>query len=171
VLVERALGPEHRDLLEPALAVFMPWYRAHLLDRSEVYPGMRATIEALAADGVVFSVLTNKPADMSAAIVAGLGLGPRFPRVLGGDSLPTKKPDPTGLLQLVVASGVPPAATLMVGDSRIDVATGRNAGVATCGVLWGFSGPAVSAAGADVLIGAPADLLPVCRAGIGARPG
>jgi phosphoglycolate phosphatase len=165
VLVERALGPERRDLLEPALDVFMPWYRAHLLDRSVVYAGLREAIETLAAEGVVFSVLTNKPEDMSAAILRGLALGTRVPRLIGGNTLPTKKPDPSGLLRLVAEAGVPAAATLMIGDSAIDVATGRNAGIATCGVSWGFNGPAVEEAGADIVIAAPDELPAVCRDG------
>ena len=171
VLVERSLGAEREHLLAEALEIFMPWYRLHLLDHSAVYAGLGAVIEALAGDGVVFSVLTNKPEDMSAAIIRGLGLGARFPRLIGGDTLAVKKPDPTGLLRLVGESGVPPAATLMVGDSTIDVVTGRNAGVATCGVLWGFSGPSVRDAGADVLIAAPAELLPICCAGLPRRGG
>jgi phosphoglycolate phosphatase len=168
-LVERALGPDRRALLEPALDVFMPWYRAHLLDRSVVYAGLRAVIETLAEEGVVFSVLTNKPEDMSAAILRGLGLDTRFPRLIAGDTLAAKKPDPSGLRRLVAAAGVGAAATLMVGDSAIDIATGRSAGVPTCGVLWGFSGPSVEEAGADVVIAAPDELLPVCRAGLPPR--
>jgi phosphoglycolate phosphatase len=170
-LLEQALAPDHGSLIEPALDVFMPWYRAHLLDRAAVYPGIEAALEALGAAGVRLSVLTNKPADMSLAIVRGLGLARAFPRVIGGDSLPVRKPDPGGLLRLVAATGVPAAATLMVGDSAIDVATGRNAGVSTCGVLWGFNGAAVRESGADVVVAAPAELVPVSRAGIppGAR--
>jgi phosphoglycolate phosphatase len=169
VLLQRALGPEREHLLAPGLDVFMPWYRAHLLDRSTVYDGLADVIEALARDGVVFSVLTNKPEDMSRAIVDGLGLGVRFPRLVGGDTLPVRKPDPRGLLALVEHAGVPAAGTLMVGDSSIDVATGKNAGIATCGVLWGFSGPSVRESGADVLIAAPEDLLPICRDGLRSR--
>lgn len=166
VLLERALGSAHAELIEPGLAIFMPWYRAHLLDRSALYPGLRDVIETLAGEGVAFSVLTNKPADMSRAIVDGLGLGARFPRLVGGDTLPLRKPDPSGLVRLIDESGVAPARTLMVGDSTIDVQTGRNAGVTTCGVLWGFSGPAIRDCGADLLIAEPQELLPVVRSGL-----
>jgi len=165
VLLERALGPARAHLLEPAVAIFMPWYRAHLLDRSVLYPGLAPVLETLAAEGTVFSVLTNKPEEMSRAIVDGLGLGARLPRIIGGDSLTTRKPDPSGLLRLVEDASVAAARTLMVGDSAIDVATGRNAGIATCGVLWGFSGPSVRESGADVLIATPEELLGVARAG------
>ncbi len=170
VTLQRALGAEHADLLDDGFAIFLPWYRAHLLDRSALYPGLDAVIERLAADGVVFSVVSNKLAEMSAAIIAGLGLAARFPRVIGGDSLPTQKPNPTGLRSVMTAAGIAPEATLMIGDSAIDVATGKNAGVATCGVLWGFMGSAVADAGADVLITTPAELEPIARRGIAARP-
>jgi len=165
VLLERALGPAHAHLLAPAVTIFMPWYRAHLLDRSALYPGLGAVLETLAGDGTVFSLLTNKPEDMSRAIVHGLGLAAYFPRIVGGDTLAVKKPDPSGLRRLVAEAEVAAVRTLMVGDSAIDVATGRNAGVATCGVLWGFSGPAVRDSAADVLIAAPEELLDVCRDG------
>jgi phosphoglycolate phosphatase len=167
VLLERALGDAHRTRIEDGLDVFMPWYRAHLLDHAAVYPGLRPVLEDLAQEGAVFSVLTNKPADMSAAILAGLVLETLCPRLIGGDTLPVRKPDPSGLRQLIAAAGVPSAATVMVGDSAIDVATGRNAEVATCAVLWGFNGAAVRAAGADVEIAEPAQLLDVCRRGVG----
>ena len=166
VLLERALGTRHGERLEEGLAVFMPWYRAHLLDNAAVYAGLRAVLDVLAAEGAVFSVLTNKPEDMSASILRGLDLETLCPRLVGGDTLPVKKPDPTGLQRLIAAAGVAPGATLMVGDSAVDVATGRNAGVTTCAVFWGFNGQAVRGAGADVEIAAPAELLPICRHGL-----
>ncbi len=170
VLLERALGETHRERIEEGVGIFMPWYRAHLLDHADVYPGLRSVLETLAGEGAVFSVLTNKPADMSAAILKGLDLEGLCPRLIGGDTLAVRKPDPTGLSQLIAAASVPPAATLMVGDSLIDVATGRNAGVPTCAVLWGFNGADVRGAGADVEIAEPHELLGVCRAGIVPRP-
>ena len=163
VLLERALGVEHGAKLEASLDVFMPWYREHLLDHAEMYPGLRGVLETLAAEGAVFSVLTNKPEDMSAKVLRGFDLDRLCPRLIGGDTLPVRKPDPKGLLQLIELVGVPAVETLMVGDSPIDVATGKNAGVATCAVLWGFNGDAVRGAGADVEIGDPAELLAVCR--------
>ncbi|MCC6850344.1 MAG: HAD hydrolase-like protein [Deltaproteobacteria bacterium] len=166
VLLERALGAAHGDRIDAGLDVFMPWYRAHLLDHAVVYAGLRAALERLAAEGAVFSVLTNKPADMSAKILAGLDLEALCPRLIAGDTLPVRKPDPAGLVQLVVAAGVPPTATLMVGDSAVDVATGRNAAIATCAVLWGFNGAAVRGAGADAEIATPAELVALCRDGL-----
>ncbi len=166
VLLEKALGTEHRERIEQGLDLFMPWYREHLLDHADVYPGLRAVLDELAGEGAVFSVLTNKPEDMSAKILAGLDLEVLCPRLIGGDTLPVRKPDPTGLWQLIDAAGVPADATLMVGDSAVDVATGRNAAVPTCAVLWGFNGAAVRAAHPDVEIADPRELLPICRRGL-----
>jgi phosphoglycolate phosphatase len=166
VLLERALGSEHEARIEEGLGVFMPWYREHLLDHAVIYGGLRAALDTLAGEGAVFSVLTNKPVDMSAKILTGLDLDGLCPRLIGGDTLPVRKPDPTGLRQLIAAADVPAAATVMVGDSAIDVATARNAGVATCAVFWGFNGAAVRGAGADVEIADPSELLSVCRHGL-----
>lgn len=167
VLLERALGAEHGPLLESGLDIFMPWYREHLLDHATVYPGLRATLETLAAEGAIFSVLTNKPEDMSAKMLRGLDLDGLCPRLIGGDTLPVRKPDPTGLRQLIAMVDVPAAATLMVGDLSIDVATGQNADVPTCAVFWGFNGAAAQGAGATFEIAEPDELLAICRRGRG----
>ncbi len=166
VLLERALGAEQGPLLEAGVDIFMPWYREHLLDHAAVYPGLRATLDTLAAEGAVFSVLTNKLEDMSAKILRGLDLEGLCPRLIGGDTLPVRKPDPTGLRQLIAAVDVPAAATLMVGDSSIDVVTAQNAGVASCAVFWGFNGAVVQGSGAPFEIAEPHELLAICRRGL-----
>jgi phosphoglycolate phosphatase len=163
-LIERALGDAGDPRVEAALRVFMEWYGEHLLDHARLYPGVRELVDALVAEDVACSVLTNKPSAMSHTIVARLGLGDACPRLLGGDSLPSKKPDPAGLRQLMAAAGHDEAATLLVGDSEIDVATGRNGGVTVCGVLWGFNGEAVRESRPELLAATPAEVLTLVRA-------
>jgi phosphoglycolate phosphatase len=65
-------------------------------------------------------------------------VGGHFFRVLGGDSFPQRKPDPIGVETLMREAGVVRARTMMIGDSAVDVATARNAGIACCGVTYGF---------------------------------
>jgi phosphoglycolate phosphatase len=98
---------------------------------------------------------------MSRAILDGLGLSPRFVAVIGGDSLPTRKPDPAGLHHLRGLTATPADRTLLVGDSAIDVATARAAGTGFCGVAWGLVPDALRAAAPGPLIDHPAELVRV----------
>jgi len=83
-------------------------------------------------------VLTNKPVKMSKSIVAGLGVGGHFIRVYGGNSFEFKKPNPIGVRALMEETEIGADHTIMVGDSSVDVETARNAGIACCGVTYGF---------------------------------
>ena len=115
-----------------------------LLDTTRAYDGIPEALARL-AQRYPLAVLTNKPEDLSRAVLAGLGLLEHFPEVQGGDSLPSRKPDPAGLLLLAERLGVSPENTLLVGDSAIDAATARAAGARFALVTWGFPPPAVQA--------------------------
>jgi phosphoglycolate phosphatase len=143
----------------------MDYYGAHLLDMTVPYPGMVELLDALAARGVALSVLTNKPIGLTRRILDGLALTPRFVGVIGGDSLPVRKPDPAGLDALRGLTGTPREATLLVGDSGIDVATARAGGVAFCGVAWGLSPDALLAAAPERVVPDAAELLTVIERG------
>ena len=134
VLLAKAVSPRD-ELLEPALAAWRPHYEAHCLDRTVPYPGIGPL---LAGAGRTLAVLTNKPGGMARKILDGLGLLQRFAVVLGGDEAP-RKPDPTGLLEIMARVGATPAETVFVGDSRHDVETARRAGVAVVAVTWGLA--------------------------------
>jgi len=159
VLVERALGIEHQNLLPRGVEAFMAYYGAHLLDATRPYPGISEALAALAARGVTLSVLTNKPVGMSRAILEGLGLAPRFVEILGGDSLPVRKPDPAGLEHLRARTGTARERVLLVGDSGIDLRTARAGRVAFCGVAWGLTPDALLAARPERVIEHPAELV------------
>jgi phosphoglycolate phosphatase len=103
-------------------------------------------------------VHTNKPGALARKILAGLGVAERFTAILGGDDAP-RKPDPTGTLEIMARVGAAPAETVFVGDSRVDVATARAAGVALVAVTWGLGARAeLAAAGATVFAGDAAEL-------------
>ena len=138
VLIERALGQERAALVTDGFALFMDYYNAHLLDRTRPYPGVETLLAVARAQGISLSVLTNKPEQPTRAILSGLGLSDYFSAVIGGDTLPKRKPDPGGIFVLQQAVGRALTETLLVGDSEIDMRTGRAAGIATCGVTWGF---------------------------------
>jgi phosphoglycolate phosphatase len=161
VLVQRALGDVSAAEVDAGVAAFMEYYGAHLLDATRPYPGMREVLDALMALGVRCSVLTNKPACLSTAIVDGLGLAAHFVAVVGGDSLPTRKPDPAGLEHLRRLTGTVPSRMLLVGDSSVDVQTAEAAGVAFCGVAWGLVPENLRAARPERIIAEPRELLAV----------
>jgi phosphoglycolate phosphatase len=161
-LVERALGPEAPTaLVDDALARFLDHYGRHLLDATRPYPGIPPLLEALRARAVTLSVLTNKPEGMSRAILDGLGLGRPFVAVVGGDTLPRRKPDPAGVEHLLRLGGSTREEMLLVGDSAVDVRTARAAGTAFCGVAWGLAPEALRAESPDRIIRDPSELLAV----------
>jgi len=165
VLVERALGPAHQDRAEAAVEAFMAYYAAHLLDTTRPYPGVEDMLAALAARGVACSVLSNKPEAMSRAILDGLGLAARFVAIVGGDTLPVRKPDPAGLERLRAVTRTARERTLLVGDTAIDVGTARAAGVAFCGVAWGLAPEALEAARLERVIAHPRELVALVEGG------
>jgi len=158
VLVERALGPSHTHLVSHGLPLFLEYYDAHLLDHTRPYRGIEQLLAAAQARGVTLSVLTNKPAALSRAIVTGLDLAPYFREIVGGDTLPTKKPDPGGVTYLQRLTGIALPDTLLIGDSQVDCETGRAAGVATCGVTWGFDADGLASLPPQFVVGTPEEL-------------
>ncbi len=164
VLVRRALGPDASDdEVTRALDFFLKFYRKHSLEHTRLYPGIEQAIGQLAADGHTLAVLTNKPQKISADILRALKVADKFQRVLGGDSLPVKKPDPAGIVLLLQELGNSATETAMIGDSAVDVQTARNAGVAAWGVTWGFQPESFRAHPPDVLLESAADLLSAPR--------
>jgi phosphoglycolate phosphatase len=104
------------------------------------------------------AVLSNKPVHPSRAIVEALGLGGFFVNIYGGNSFSTKKPDPLGVQTLLLETGANPQQAIMIGDSSIDVITGRNAGLWTCGVTYGFAPHTLCEAPPDVVVDQPPEL-------------
>lgn len=139
VLIRRALGDDATEAqVEEALEFFLEYYRDHPLDFTTLYPGVKESLQRLSAAGKRMAVLTNKPVRISRVILEGLGVQSYFFQVYGGNSFEFKKPHPAGAQALMREAGVDRDATLMVGDSRVDVETALNAGIRCCGVTYGF---------------------------------
>jgi len=164
VLIKRALGGEQIEeaLVRKGLEFFLSYYREHKLDHTTVYGGVAEALAAIqnASNGNPrkLAVLTNKPVNPSRAIVDALGLRPFFAQVYGGNSFETKKPDPEGALQLLHEIGVRPEQAAIVGDSHTDIETGRNAGLWTVGVTYGFAPQTLADANPDVMVDHPREL-------------
>ena len=131
-LIRRSLGPEHEHRYPEAAPIWRDAYGERLLAKTRLYDGIE---ELLRSPPHLRAVLTNKPGDFARTILRGLGVRKAFREVIGGDEAP-RKPSPEGLLRLCASLGIQPAEALMVGDSTVDIATGKNAGVRTCAVEW-----------------------------------
>jgi phosphoglycolate phosphatase len=164
-LVRKSIQDSHPapppELLEEVLGYFREHYAQHLLDQTRPYPGVRETLEQLAASPARFTlaVLTNKPLRFTQPILEGLDLARFFPYVWGEDSLGAKKPDPIGIHTLARETGAAPHNAVMVGDSDTDVLTARNAGAWACGVTYGLGSHLLELQPPDILIDALPELL------------
>ncbi len=166
MLVRRALGdPDDERFLQEALEYFLAYYRVHKLDNTHAYDGVKEALEAIrngkSGSERRMAVLSNKPVIPSRAIVDALGLGEFFIRVYGGNSFHTKKPDPLGVHTLLEETGTRSDEAVIIGDSSIDVITGRNADLWTCGVTYGFAPRTLEDAPPDVVVDTPRELVDV----------
>ena len=145
-------------LLANTLAQFQEYYGAHNMDKTEPYPGIPELLDHLKAAGVQMAVYSNKADEFSKVIVEHYFPG-IFQLIRGKvDGVPVK-PDPTGVRSVMKELGADPAETLFVGDSSVDIRTGHNASMTTCGVTWGFrSRESLVEAGADNLADTAAEL-------------
>jgi len=163
-LIRRSLGEyATEESMQQALDFFLAHYREHMLDNTVTYPGVREALEELQPRPM--AVLTNKPVRFSQLILEGLGMARYFRYVYGGNSFAQKKPDPVGVVKLMTDLKVSPCATILIGDSDTDVLTGRNAGVWTCGVTYGFGAHTLQDMPPDFLINDLRELPPMLDGG------
>lgn len=163
VLVRRAFAARNAVPDETAIANFAADYGAHAAVESRLFPGVADLLEALTAKGWRLAVCTNKPEAAARALLDALSLMPVVRAVGGGDSFPTRKPDPAHLLATLAAAGGTPDQAIMVGDHGNDVVAARGAGVKSVFVTWGY-GPEAMAEGADAVARDTRTLLAVLEA-------
>ena len=130
------------DLLAPFYEYFLDYYLRHELDHTCLFAGVYEALLRLhkgpSGASRTMAVLSNKPARPSREILEGLGIASHFQRIYGGDTFSVTKPDPMGLLLLMKETGARPEETVMIGDSKADVLTARNAGAWSLGCAFGF---------------------------------
>ena len=139
MLVRRALGESAtEENTARALEFFLAWYREHAVDYTVLYDGVRESLQRLHGAGHQLALLTNKPVGISRFIMRHFELDGMMLQIYGGNSFEQKKPHPIGIETLRAEAGAALHETWMIGDSSVDIQTARNAGVASCGVTYGF---------------------------------
>ncbi len=141
-LIRRMIGDGAPVLLERALlhvgatqtaAELMPRYSVHYSENAvgltKLYPNVGETLTALHAAGCRLGICTNKPIGPTRAVLAAFGLDSMIEHVIGGDSLPQRKPQPEPLWNVIRALGGTPERAVMIGDSAVDIACAEAAGV------------------------------------------
>ena len=154
-LVARAFVERSRPQEDGALTAmvdrFTEIYRGRIAQESRAYPGAVEALDALVAAGARLAVCTNKRTALSLALLDALDLTARFAVVAGGDLI-AQKPDPRILFYAIAQAGGAMDRTLYVGDSMVDQATARAAGVPVVGVTFGYVDPPLKAEDFDALI-------------------
>lgn len=152
-LLERGLaatGGGTPEMVAGALGDFLDFYGENICVHSQPFAGAEAAMDRLAAADVKLAICTNKPVGLSASLVEALGWTGRFAANLGGDSLAVRKPDPLHVAETVARAGGRTSA--FIGDSIVDVAAARAAGLPVIAVSFGFADRPADQLGADALI-------------------
>lgn len=159
-LVER-FSPENARsplMLANTLHQFNRYYGAHNMESTHPYPGIPELLRELHDRGLQMAVCSNKADEFSRVIVEHYYPGV-FDLVRGNLNGMPVKPDPAAAREILRKLDAVPASSVMVGDSSVDIQTGHNAGIRSCGVTWGFrSRESLAEAGADALADTPEEL-------------
>ncbi|SDG01171.1 phosphoglycolate phosphatase [Limimonas halophila] len=152
-LAEVGHAPADEEARQRLVARFLELYAAAPAAHSRPFPGVADTLAALAADGWRLAVCTNKPQHLAERILADLDLDRHFGAVVGGDSVPAKKPDAGHIRTTLDALDVPHQGGVLVGDSRTDRLAARNAEIPVVLVTYGYTEMPVTGMGAARVIG------------------
>lgn len=130
-----SLSPDESDEL---VQEFLLDYKQHVANDSFVYDGMMGCIEFCENNQLQWGVITNKPLHLARDLMQGLNLLDRCAILLGGDSLPVKKPDPVPMLHACMVLNLAPSECLYVGDHERDIMAGNASGMDSAAALWGY---------------------------------
>src|SRR3990172_4502745 len=151
VLLCRALGPAHRELLDAGGQLFREYYAEPLLDATRLYPGVQDTLEHFRRKRK--AIITNKPLQFTERILRGLQIDRHFEVVLGGDSTVERKPHPEPAQKVLTITGVAARRGVVVGDSPADIEMARRAGLYSVAVTYGLrSADELKATAPDLLL-------------------
>jgi len=162
--IEQCMGgakdPEH---LEACVAEFKEIYGQNLHNRSHVYDGIFAVLDAYDEKGIPMSVLSNKPHHLTVKVVEHQLPERAFKAVFGQRDQVPRKPDPAAALEIAAIMGLQPEKILFVGDSMGDMNTARAAGMIPVGVKWGYGMPELDGSDRGMILDEPLQLIELIK--------
>ena len=157
VIADRGEDAED-ELIDRTFERFLTYYGESSTERSVIYPGVRDVLEQFSGENLPMGVCTNKPHDISLAVLEALDLRRYFRTVVGGDALPVRKPQAGHILETATRTLPGYSQAIMIGDSATDVAAARNAEIPVVAVSYGYTNVPVIELGADAVIDNMRDL-------------
>ena len=135
-------------------------YNANTSYKTKMFDGMQEVLDKIKAMGIKIAIVSNKPHFATTGVVSALFGEGYFDCVYGQREGVPLKPDPTAVLSILADMGITQEECLYIGDTGTDMKTGKNSGLYTVGVLWGFRGKEeLLENGADITIEKPCELL------------
>lgn len=139
VLIRRSFKGCSEEVIQQVIPVYKKYYLENSLVDTKLYNHVKETLEFIKKPmNKKIAMVTNKPEDIAARILKGLGIGEYFDLVVGPESVKKMKPDPEGIIKVLNTFGIAAENAIMAGDSHTDVEAGKNAGTVTCGVTYGL---------------------------------
>jgi phosphoglycolate phosphatase len=155
-LIQRGFAARGAEVAPPRLELlvkeFLSHYEDHIADETKLFPGTEAAMERFAEAGFRLAVCTNKPEHLAKLLLSRLGVGDRFAAICGRETFPVSKPDPGALLLTIEAARGDPRRAVMVGDSKTDIDTAKNARVPVVAVDFGYTDAPVTEFSPDRVI-------------------
>lgn len=162
VLLQRALKNYSNADVDRAKEYFHEYYSRHLLDSTRLYPGISRVLEHF--DKKVLAVLSNKPQYYTEIILQRFGIYDRFQMVIGGKVGFERKPSPQAIWHILQETGIPASKAAIIGDTKNDIIAGKQAGIYTCAVTYGFrSTEELQQAHPHFLVDRPAQLMEIFK--------
>lgn len=161
-LIERALPENSRDnetVFNSVYSDFRVYYKEHSEDKSKLYGGIEETVKKLHEMGVLLAVATNKPDEFTKILIPNI-FGDLFDYAQGSIPEIPVKPNPDIAFMILEKLGVSADDAVFIGDTNVDIETGKSAGMKTIGCLWGYrTYEELKEAGADYIIEKPMDII------------
>lgn len=155
-LIQRGFRAAGQDIaperLQQLFERFIPHYLGRIAEESRPFPGCEAALDVLSAEGATLAVCTNKPTDLSVALLKALGLATRFAAIVGPDAAGFAKPDPRHLQAAVDVAGGSMSRTILVGDANTDAGAARAANAGLIIVSFGYTDIPAADLGGDALV-------------------